>query len=129
VIDPQSAAAGFLKRAEEALQDAEILLEKKRSEGSINRSYYAAFYGACALLDSIGLKARSHQAAIDLLHREYVHPGKLDRELMLAYTRLFEARMSGDYGLSSLATLNVARHSFATAGRFLAVVRALFDKE
>lgn len=122
---PPRAGDEFLRQAKAALEDAEILLAKDRASGVINRAYYAAFYGACALLDSIGLKAGSHQALISLLHREFVRSGKLDHELMQAYTRLFEARMSGDYGPFALASPEVARRSLETAGRFLTAVQLL----
>ena len=70
MTNPDSAEAEFLAQAEEALEDAEILIEKERFAGSINRAYYAAFYSACALLDSVGLKSNSHQAAIALLYQD-----------------------------------------------------------
>lgn len=127
--DPHSAGAEFLHQAEAALEDTKILLEKDRAAGAINRAYYAAFYGACALLDSIGLKSSSHQAVISLLHREFVRSGKLDHGLMQAYTRLFETRMSGDYGPFALATPEEAKRSFETARRFLEAVRRLLADE
>ena len=80
------------------LEEGRVLLAGNHSSGAINRSYYAAFYAACALLDSVGLKARSHQAVITLLHREFVRSGRLDRDLMRDYSALLEDRMSGDYG-------------------------------
>jgi uncharacterized protein (UPF0332 family) len=123
VIDSKSAASEFLQQAEGTLEDARILLAENRPAGVINRAYYAAFYAACALLDSAGLKANSHQAAISLLHREFVRPEKLDRDLMRAYTGLFEARMSGDYGPFSSATSEAAKDAFDTAARFIDTVK------
>jgi uncharacterized protein (UPF0332 family) len=123
MIDPESAASEFLQQAAETVEEARILLAENHSAGAINRSYYAAFYAACALLDSAGLKANSHQAAISLLHREFVLPGKLDRDLMRDYTGLFEARMSGDYGPFSSATSERAKNSLDTAIRFMDVVK------
>jgi uncharacterized protein (UPF0332 family) len=44
-----------LEQAETALDDAKYLLDGKRSPQSIvNRSYYAMFYAALALLQNIG---------------------------------------------------------------------------
>ena len=123
MIDPGSAAADYLRQAGETLEEARILLEEEHSAGTINRSYYAAFYAACALLDSMGLKARSHQSVISLLHREFVRSGRLDRDLMRDSTRLFEARMSGDYGPFSTATLERAKEAHETAVRFLAMAK------
>jgi len=124
VIDPESAASEFLRQAEETLEEARILLAENHPAGAINRSYYAAFYAACALLDSADLKSHSHQAAISLLHREFVRPGKLARDLMRDYTRLFEARMSGDYGPFSSVTAEGAKDAFDTAVRFMETVKA-----
>ena len=125
MIDPESAAQEFLHQANETLVEAQILLKENRPHGTINRSYYAAYYAACALLDSIGLKANSHQAAITLLHRELVQSAKLDRGLLRDYTALFESRMSGDYGPFSSATSAEAKTAVDTAVRFIAAVKKL----
>ena len=55
----------------------------------------------------------------------HVGPGKIERELMLEYTRLFESRMSGDYGVSSDMTSAEAIRSLKTARRFLEKVKTL----
>ena len=123
MIDPKSAAYEFLNQADETLEEAKILLKENRPAGAINRCYYAAFYAACALLDASGFKANSHQAAISLLHREFVRLGKLDRDLLREYTGLFESRMSGDYGPFSSATLEKAKSAFNTAVRFIEAVK------
>ena len=70
-----------------------MLLAANHPSGAINRSYYAAFYAACALLDSVGLEARSHKAVITLLHREFVRSGRLDRELMRDFSALLGDRI------------------------------------
>ena len=56
-----------------------------------------------------------------------MHVSLLDRELMRSYTRLFESRMSGDYGVSSFATTGIAQRSFEVGGRFLAAVKKLLN--
>ena len=123
LIDPESAGHQFLQQATATLEEARVLLAGDHPSGAINRAYYAAFYAACALLDSVGLKARSHQAVITLLHREFVRYGRLDRDLMREYSALLEDRMSGDYGPFSAATSQRARGGFDTATRFLNAVK------
>ena len=50
-----------LEQAEAALDDAKYLLEGQRSpQGIINRSYYAMFYAAIALLQKIGKIPSKH---------------------------------------------------------------------
>ncbi len=127
MLDPEGAVADFLRQAEEAIADARLLMENKRPAGAVNRAYYAAFYGACALLDSTGLKANSHQATIALLHREFVRTGKLERDPMREYTRLFEARMTGDYGSYLAVNGELARECFDSATHFLDEVKRLLQ--
>ena len=43
-----------LAQAEEALEDARILLGRARLQGAVNRLYYACFYAVTALLFSEG---------------------------------------------------------------------------
>jgi hypothetical protein len=56
-----------LEQAEAALDDAKYLLEGQRSpQGIINRSYYAMFYAAIALLQKIGKIPSKHAGVISL---------------------------------------------------------------
>lgn len=123
LIDPESAAHQFLQQATTTLEEARILLAANHPSRAINRSYYAAFYAACALLDSVGLEARSHKAVVTLLHREFVRSGRLDRDLMRDFSALLGDRISGDYGPFSSATSERARRDCETATRFLDVVK------
>lgn len=43
------------------LDDARELLELRRAESVLNRSYYALFHGVQALLFTINLPAKSHR--------------------------------------------------------------------
>jgi len=43
-----------IERAEEALDDAKMLLGDGRLGSALNRGYYAVFYGAMAVLARIG---------------------------------------------------------------------------
>ncbi len=52
-----------LERAKETLEDAQLLIEKKRWNSAINRLYYSAFYAVIALLAAIAMnpKTRKHE--------------------------------------------------------------------
>jgi len=71
-----------LEQARTALEDAQFLLQNRRSSQSIvNRAYYAMFYAALALLQQGGNIPKKHAGVIGLFDTEYVAKGTFPREL------------------------------------------------
>ena len=50
-----------IQRATETLNDARLLAENERWNSSINRLYYACFYGVSALLYLHSIEAKTHK--------------------------------------------------------------------
>jgi uncharacterized protein (UPF0332 family) len=87
-----------LEQAQTALDDAKYLLEGQRSpQGIINRSYYAMFYAAIALLQKIGKIPSKHAGFISLFDTEFVKKGIFPKELSRDFHRAFELRQVSDY--------------------------------
>src|SRR4030042_183679 len=87
-----------LEQAEAALDDAKYLFEGQRSpQGIINRSYYAMFYAAIALLQKIGKIPSKHAGVISLFDTEFVKKGIFPKELSRDFHRAFELRQVSDY--------------------------------
>lgn len=86
-----------INRAMEAFVEAEILLRENKFRGSLNRLYYACFYGVNALLASKNLNATKHSGVIALFHREFVKTQRFPRESAKIIDMLFDLRMKGDY--------------------------------
>jgi uncharacterized protein (UPF0332 family) len=63
----------------------------------VNRAYYAAFYALLALLQAKQLPPRSHQGALQLFDREFVHAGHVPKELSRDLHALFRMRQEDDY--------------------------------
>jgi len=69
-----------LEQAQTALEDGKFLLEGGRSLQSIvNRTYYAMFYAALALLQKIGKVPSKHTGVISLFDTEFVVKGSTVR--------------------------------------------------
>ena len=82
-----------LEQAQTALDDARYLLDGKRSPQSIiNRSYYAMFYAALALLQKIGEIPSKHAGVISLFDREFVKKGIFPKERSKDFHKAFELR-------------------------------------
>lgn len=86
-----------LAQAQEALQDAKLLLDAGRHRAAANRMYYASFYGALAALLTKGLQYSKHSATIASFDRELIKPRILPREYSKALHRAFHERQQDDY--------------------------------
>ena len=80
-----------LEQAQEALDDAKYLIDGNRSPQSIvNRSYYAMFYAALALLQKISKAPSKHSGVISLFDKEFVMRGVFEKELSKNFHKAFE---------------------------------------
>lgn len=86
-----------LTEAKSSLQEAAILASENLFRGSINRSYYAMFYAALALLATKNLSASKHSGIIALFNKEFVKEGAFPRDLAAALTAAFDMRNKTDY--------------------------------
>ena len=96
-----------LKKANEALNEAQLLLENNFNDACISRLYYAAFYAISALLINLNLNPKTHQGVKSLFHKEFIYTGKLDEEFSDFYTLLMAKRNEADY--ESFSFINKAK--------------------
>lgn len=69
-----------LKQAKETLDEAEVLLRQGYYRGSINRSYYAMFYGVLALAVTRQESFTKHSGAIAFFDRDYIKTGIFEKD-------------------------------------------------
>jgi len=92
-------AKQLIRRSEEKLESARILLEKGRFDDSISRAYYAAFLAARALLHLLGSQPRTHRGIITMLGIKAVKEGLLPQRIGQYINELSEARETSDYAV------------------------------
>jgi uncharacterized protein (UPF0332 family) len=119
-----------MERAHESLNDARLMLSQKGSNASIvNRSYYAMFYAALALLITIDRGSSKHQGVIALFDENFIKPNILPKELGKLFHRAFDMRQSGDYRDMLVVTEEQAIDAVNAAERFIsAIEEKLADK-
>jgi uncharacterized protein (UPF0332 family) len=105
--------AANLERAEQSIQAAKYLAVKGYHDFAASRAYYAAFYGATAVLLNGGLDFSKHSGVIASIHQRFVKTGKLSKEQGKDLNWLFEIRNVGDYGGTAHVYLSHKR-----SGRF-----------
>lgn len=109
-----------LNQARDSLNDAKYLLDGKCSiQSIINRSYYAMFYAALALLQTIGKVPSKHTGVIGLFDTEFVVKEIFPKDLSEMFHRAFELRQSSDYRVLKLPSIETTIHLLEQASTFV----------
>ncbi len=118
-----------LRRADQALREAEALVAVALYNGAASRAYYAVYHAACAMLGRLGMQPRTHRGVEHLLGTKLVEPGHLDREHLTRFSRLQERRNVADYraaedvSVEQVGALLADAHAFVDAARALIVAQ------
>jgi uncharacterized protein (UPF0332 family) len=86
-----------LNTAKETLIVAQECFANNHYKDAINRSYYAAFYAARAVLAVEGVDFKRHKDVVAHFNKEYVATGKVSRDLGRLLARLQQKREQSDY--------------------------------
>ncbi len=83
--------------SQEALRAAELLAGNGLYRSSIDRSYYAAFHAASALLAANGIFPGTHDGVIAMLSLHFVKTGALPKVTARRLQDLLNQRLIADY--------------------------------
>jgi uncharacterized protein (UPF0332 family) len=112
-----------MDQARMALADARRLMDAQGSPMSIiNRSYYAMFYAASAVLLTIGKSSGKHSGVLSLFNREFVLKGSFPRELGRSLHDVFDMRLTSDYEAIPSASTSDAAEAWKQAETFVEAV-------
>ena len=87
----------YWRRALEAQQEMQVLLERQFFRAAVSRAYYAAYYATSALLLARGQDYSRHSAIIAAVHRDLVKTGQMSVATARWLNNLFALRTRGDY--------------------------------
>ncbi len=114
----------YLAWAHQALRTARLTLEHEDYITTVNRAYYAIFYGANALLAIKGLERSKHSGVIAAFRQHFIKTGIMETEYSDFYGAAMEDRHAGDYGLVALSN-EVAARDLRRAELFVARIEQL----
>ena len=109
----------YMENAHEMLATAKVNLDNDFYASGVNRSYYAAFYAANALLATLGEARSKHSGVISVFRQRFIKTGELPTELSEIYGDLLNSRQSGDYDLNTRIEKETARELLEKAHRFV----------
>jgi uncharacterized protein (UPF0332 family) len=116
-----------MEKAKSDLGTAEENLQKDRLSQSINRSYYAMFHAARALLALDKLDSRKHSGIISFFNQIYIKPGKIEREFFRMLADAFDIRNESDYNDFYIAVREDAQIQLENAKKFLKRIQEYID--
>ncbi len=82
-----------MKRSDEAFDDAVLLYNDQRYNGSANRLYYAVFHAVAALVfKKSGEYSKTHAGLKSLFNEQFIKSKKLETRFAKIYANIFELR-------------------------------------
>jgi len=112
-----------IEQADEALNDAAVLVERESFRAAVNRAYYAMFYSVLALLSVDGKETSKHSGAISLFDIDFIRSGRIDKTFSTWLHEVFEDRLRSDYKPLVIITRQVAEDGLDHARAFVAQVK------
>lgn len=94
-------AVKLMRRAADCISDAEANVLLGRWVVCVNRSYYAIFDCARALLVERDVFAKTHQGVYVKFNELFVKPNLFAPQLQQVFREVFELRQAGDYDLDA----------------------------
>lgn len=122
-IQEHTIAVYRVKKADESLAEAKILLENNFFNGATGKSYYAAFYIVSALLLTQQLSSKTHKGVRILFGKHFVEVGIFPRAVGTTFSNLFRFRQEGDYDDLSDIDVNLAQSTYNEAQEFVRTVK------
>ena len=119
----------IFKRAQEEIDTAIELINLKRFNASVNRSYYAMFYAVNAVNMLDGFESSKHSGVISHFNFEYVRTKIFDPSLSKLISSAFNQRHYADYEYSYIATQEEAQAQINDAQKFLDTIRPYLESK
>jgi uncharacterized protein (UPF0332 family) len=116
-----------MRQADDAIRASRTLIDQGLIRDSVNRSYYAMFYGVLALLALRGIGTSKHSGAISLFDREFVKTGLFPKDLSGWIHDAFEKRIEADYADIAQVNRDDAVSLLQEGVDFVAAVRAYLE--
>ena len=105
--------------AEQALTTAQVNFETGDFRATVNRTYYAIFYAASAMLLTIGVERRKHSGVISAFRNHFVKTGLIETEYSNIYGETLVTREDADYVIEVLIAFDTAEPALNQARRFV----------
>ena len=118
-----------LQRADEAMEEVDVLTKTSHYNAAVNRLYYACFYATQALLLKYHITANTHAGVKTMLGMHFISKGLLPVKHGKTFNTLFEKRHSSDYEAFTYCDKEMVDDLTPMAASYIAAVKELIDKQ
>lgn len=119
----------YIENAHEMLEAAHVMLDKNFYTSAINRSYYAIFYAANALLATKGVSQGKHTRVISAFRQYFIKTGIFPAEYSQIYGRAMEDRHESDYDIGAEIIREDADENLVGAEQFVQEIEQWLKKQ
>ncbi len=105
------------------------LLDKNHFSQSINRSYYAIFHSARALLALIEFDSKKHTGIISFLIKNFVKLGLVDEKYSKIINKAQQIRINSDYDDFYIVTKEQAQNQYGDASEFVKMTEVYLSSQ
>ncbi|MGA2286380.1 MAG: HEPN domain-containing protein [Dehalococcoidia bacterium] len=119
----------LIRRAEDSLRTAKLVLDESTYEIAASLAYFAMFYAASAALLTRGLRFKRHASLVRGFAAEFVKTGLLPARLQADLGRGFIERIRSDYAVLEEVTREDAEEQLKRAEEFVATVKEFLERE
>ena len=117
-----------LERADETMEEVDLMASHGHYNAAVNRLYYACYYAAEALLLQNHIAASTHAGVKLMLGLHFVSKGILSLADGKTFNTLFEKRHSGDYEAFAYCDKELVDSLIPRAETFIVDVKDLLRK-
>ena len=108
----------YIKKAEDSLKSARVLLQNNLYENSVSMSYYTMYHSLTALLFKVGIKCENHSGSIILLKNLF---GRMDLYKTIKFAK--KERIDKQYYVDFILTKESAIDLIRRAEDFLVKIK------
>ena len=117
-----------IERADETMEEADILAERGHYNAAVNRLYYACFYAAQALLLKHHIAATTHSGVKSMLGLHFISKGIISINHGKTFNTLFEKRHSSDYEAFAYCDKDMVDDLTPLSESFIVRIKELLDE-
>ncbi len=118
----------LLRKSQESLSAARLLLSQKHFDFAVSRAYYGMFYVVEALLLGDGLTFSKHSAVLSAFGKQFVKTGKAPEEFHQYLVEGHENRNISDYDTGPGLSKEQAEKQISHAEMFLQLAEKLLGR-
>lgn len=114
-----------LEKADRLIEDAALLLQEKRWESSVNRSYYATFTAAKAALILFGIDPKTHEGVKTMVNKILIIEQRLPMKYGKWLRNLLSIREDIDYADFAPIEVSDAEEAFRNSSDFIHKIKEI----